>query len=486
MRTLLVQLNAIGDVVRATPVVEALRTRGDEVAVLTNESCLPVLAGLPLEALPNPRARIREALRLHRPSFEVVLDETADWLDGLAGRFDLVANLHGTAEAAAISGACRAPRRRGLVLWGREEADPWSEQRASAFAAGLPSPLDGTEVFALVAGVDPASCGAPRLALAAAEREAAAAALRALARPIVVLQASASSASRSLEAEEAAEVARALAAAHGASVVLSGAPEERRYLDAVARRAGAVAPWRPAGLREVAAALETADLVVTVDTWTSHAAAALGRPTLLLLKGSRVLPRGANPCLALVADGGADAARVARLAGRLLSGAPCAEVDAEDRGDLLARDGFGFRPLAPRAAPDEARAAMLGAAHLLGWEAFLRARDPAEPPSGLTPALAAERLVGRFDAASCAAAGAAAGEAADALRRFRDRLAGPDPEAALGAALRGLPPPLAAAVSIPGTALGRAAPPDAPGWLRNAAAELSAAIADAAEGLRRR
>lgn len=475
MRTLLVILDAIGDVIRATPVAEALRARGDDVTILANDRCLPVLEGLPFSLEENPRGRVREARGRGTP-LEILLEEAAAWLESLAGRWDLAVNVHGTAEAGAITGATGAPARRGLSIDGGERADPWTEWRASAAAAGWPRPLDATEIFALVAGLEPAACGPPVLVVSDRERAAAEAAWGA-GGPRIALQASAATASKSLSAAEAAAIGGALEKI--GRVALIGAPVEAAFLEEIGRRAPSIAV-RTSPLRESVGLLAAADLVVTVDTWAAHAAAALGRPCLLLLRRMRTVPRGRNPCLALLVDEAVRPDRVAALAGEIVAGGLGAAVEdlrPEERPFALARDGLDLRPIAPRRAPAEARAAALGAGHLIGWEAFVRARWPEEPPSGLDAATLRARLEARFDAASVDAARESAAEAAGRLRAHRERLAGPDAAAALQRAKDSLPADLAEAVSIPATALIRAAPADRVAWLRDAVADLSAGIA---------
>ena len=81
-------------------------------------------------------------------------------------------------------------------------------------------------------------------------------------------------------AERFAELARRLAGV-GTRCVVTGSEAERELVEEIAR-ASASAPWIGLPLREWAASLAAASLVVTNDSGTSHVAAAVGAPVLTI------------------------------------------------------------------------------------------------------------------------------------------------------------------------------------------------------------
>jgi len=100
-------------------------------------------------------------------------------------------------------------------------------------------------------------------------------------RPVVVLHVGANWPHKQWPSERFAALANRLSD-QGGSVVLTGGPEDRRVIEAILPRF-APRPVVLAGtttLRQLAACLERADLVVANDTGVLHIASALGRPTV--------------------------------------------------------------------------------------------------------------------------------------------------------------------------------------------------------------
>lgn len=103
--------------------------------------------------------------------------------------------------------------------------------------------------------------------------------------PIVALNISGSGTEKFFGVESYVEVARLLRAA-GITSVFGAAPGDAAFLEAIATGSGCPALPITRSLAEFAALLEHADLIVTPDTSIVHIAAALGKPTVVMVTSS--------------------------------------------------------------------------------------------------------------------------------------------------------------------------------------------------------
>jgi ADP-heptose:LPS heptosyltransferase len=257
----------IGDVLLATPVMRALRSRYETVVALTASAHRDVLAG-------NP-------------------DLTAVWLDegpfpALAGRiaearFDAAVVTWATLRAAALPFAGRVPERVGqsrrlysALFTRRVEVRSERGDHATHWTQIL---LD----YARALGCDVADA-TPVFAVPEAARGSLARLLRdeGVAEPYVVLHPTRgiAAARERWPVARLAELGRALRAANGAQLVVTGGAGDRPIAEAVAQGAGGISLGGKATLAEFGALAERALGVVAMDSGPMHLAAAAGAPTV--------------------------------------------------------------------------------------------------------------------------------------------------------------------------------------------------------------
>lgn len=144
----------------------------------------------------------------------------------------------------------------------------------------------------------PALDQSPRLSIPEDRRQAANALIAGVRRPLIALHVSGGRAIKQWPPERFAVVARHLVETRRATIVLTGAPDDRSLIDAVAKMlpAGSFIDVSSVGnLMTVAALLEEADVMLTGDTGPMHLAAAVGTPIVAVFGPSdprRYAPRG--------------------------------------------------------------------------------------------------------------------------------------------------------------------------------------------------
>ena len=271
-RLLVVLPNWVGETLFVTPFLRALRQGrpGDRISVLGRPLCREILQHhpavdqfIPLDAR-TPLGALRLLVRLRRGRFG-----TAFILRRSLSRTLLLA-LAGIPERIGFDHP-----KSGWLLTRRVPPPPAGAHKAFTYlrlleAVGLlapPGPYDYT--------------------VSAEERDAARRLLadqRADGRPVVVLHPGANWAHKRWATERFAALGERLAGATGARIVITGGPEDITLAQAVARRmrAPAAVLAGQTTVRELAACLEQARLVVSNDTGILHIAVALGRPTVAL------------------------------------------------------------------------------------------------------------------------------------------------------------------------------------------------------------
>ena len=282
-RILLIKPSALGDVVHALPVVATLKRRYPEIPLdwLIEEEAAPLLEGHPAvaEFVVSGRRRWQRQLK-HPSTIPGVLREIRAFARRIRRRYDAVLDLQGLLKSGVYVLAAHAPIRVGLAD-GREGATWVLTHRVPV----PPQPIHAVDRYlALAAAVDAAEVVREfTIPLAQKDLDAATAALAGLPRPVVVLHPAARWPTKLWENARWRALAAALGEA-GAGVVLTGAAAD----GAMARAIGeglAPAPRSLAGrvsLKELAAVLRSADLMITVDSGPMHIAAAVGTPVLAL------------------------------------------------------------------------------------------------------------------------------------------------------------------------------------------------------------
>lgn len=311
-RILLVKPSALGDVVHALPVVATLKRRYPRVPLdwLIEEEAAPLLAGHPgvADFVVSGRRRWQRELRRPRQAGAALREIRAFVGELRRRRYDVVLDLQGLMKSALYVAAAGAPLRVGLAD-GREGSRWVLTHRVPV----PPQPVHAVERYlALAAAVDAREVVRDfAIPVTASDREAVGAFLADVPRPCVVLHPAARWGTKLWEAERWRAVAGAMAAA-GRGVVFTGSAADAPLVAAIC--AGlAPAPRSLAGrlsLKHLAAVLELADLMITVDSGPMHLAAAMGTRVLALfgptdpartgpLGPGRVLqrPLPCSPCL---------------------------------------------------------------------------------------------------------------------------------------------------------------------------------------------
>ncbi|MDX2176379.1 MAG: glycosyltransferase family 9 protein [Candidatus Sumerlaeia bacterium] len=299
-RILIVRLSAIGDVLHALPVLDALRRALPEARIgwLVEETSAPFLEGHPqldtLYAIPRKRWRGRSFLRSFRG--EVVPYFRRVRADG----WDAALDLQGLAKSAMAARASGAPRRVAFAgALAREMSGLLATDRVA------PGPEEAHVVRKNLAllralGVEPPPDARGRLPLRPEERDKAAQSLRAAGwrgEPLAGLNLGAGWATKRWSPAAFAALGRLLRERHGLRPVVIWGPKEEAWRDeclaGLEGAEGFAAP--PTTLRELAAVVSLLDLFVGGDTGPTHLAALLDVPTVAVFGASDPLRNGPWP-----------------------------------------------------------------------------------------------------------------------------------------------------------------------------------------------
>lgn len=282
-RILLIKPSALGDVVHALPVVATLKRRYPEIPLdwLIEEEAAPLVEGHPAvaEFVVSGRRRWQRQLR-HPGAVPATLQEIRAFARKIRGRYDAVLDLQGLLKSALYVLAARGSIRVGLAD-GREGATWVLTHRVPV----PPHPVHAVERYlALAAAVDAAPVVRDfTIPVAPADVVVAEGVLAGLPRPIVVLHPAARWPTKLWEGARWRDLASALCR-DGAGVVVTGAAGDRAMAATIGEGLNP-APRSLAGrvsLKQLAAVLRSADLMITVDSGPMHIAAAVGTPVLAL------------------------------------------------------------------------------------------------------------------------------------------------------------------------------------------------------------
>jgi lipopolysaccharide heptosyltransferase II len=278
-RVCLIKPSALGDVVQALPVLNALRTRFPKahIAWLVNRAYAPLLKPIPIldEVIEFDRDILRGAGLSGALAFLTFLRELGD------RKFDLAIDLQGLFRSGLLSAATRARRRIGLQS---------AREGSFLFYTDLVDDVGGSSAaverywqIAEILGVGNVPKEFP-LSLTDAEKQEAASRLTGLPRPYLALQPGARWETKRWPAASFAAAASNVLRERGGSAIVLGGPGEEPIAAEVAKALGA--PFRnlagTTSLRLLAAVLEACDAVLTNDSGPMHLAAAVGTPTVSL------------------------------------------------------------------------------------------------------------------------------------------------------------------------------------------------------------
>ncbi len=287
---LIVRLSALGDVVMASPLVRALRARYPDarIAWLVQPEAASLLEAHPEldEVIVWPRGDWHALAR--RGRWRALAREVRAFARRLrAARFDLVLDLQGLAKSGALARLTRAPRRVGL---GSREGSRWL--MTEVVDAPPDDPRMGSEYrrLAEALGLDPADFD---MAVGLEEADRAFAdeliARHGLAAGYAALCPFTTRPQKHWREERWRELAGRLHAQTGLPSVMLGGPGDHEAAAAI--RAGAgdglVDATGATSLREAAALIARARLVVGVDTGLMHMGIAFGVPTVALFGSTR-------------------------------------------------------------------------------------------------------------------------------------------------------------------------------------------------------
>jgi lipopolysaccharide heptosyltransferase I len=283
-RILLVKPSALGDVVHSLPVVATLHRRYPMVLLdwLVEEEAAPLVQGHPAVTEVVVSGRRRWLRRLRRPSeIRATLREMGTFLGALRRRrYDAVLDLQGLFKSALYLLATGAPIRVGLAD-GREGA-PWVLTHRVPVPAQPVHAVD--RYLALAAAVDAQEIVREfTIPIQPHDLTVAENLLAICPRPRVVLHPAARWPTKLWEAKRWRRLAATLAA-EGASVILTGSTADEAVAGEIAQ--GMQPPLRSLvgrlSLKQLAAVLQSVDLMVTVDSGPMHIAAAMETPVLAL------------------------------------------------------------------------------------------------------------------------------------------------------------------------------------------------------------
>jgi len=295
---LVVQLHRLGDVLQSTPALQALRRSQPDASIsVLARSCFAE----PLRGNPSVDELIEwdaDAVIADSRDEDIPLSaqhaEIMQFADRLQrSRFDLAINLSNDMLSSMLVFLSGARETRGLTFLpsgGIQMPDPWTRYLFLVPTNRALNTINICDAFRGLAGAAHVP-GAMSLPFSQADRAAAGqilASANAGGAPLLVaMQPGASSASKRWPVERFAALANALARRHGARIVVVGSGAETplaQRLAALMDTPPVVASGRTS-LRQLAALLERCALLVSNDTATIHAAAAVGTPAIVLSFG---------------------------------------------------------------------------------------------------------------------------------------------------------------------------------------------------------
>jgi lipopolysaccharide heptosyltransferase II len=293
-RILLLRLERIGDLLMALPAIADVRALAPEARIdlAVGSWNVPLARAIPgvngIEPL-DARWLARGAGGLSVPA---LLRRAWRWRDR---QYDLAINFEPDIRSNLLLAASGARFTAGYFSGG---GGPVLD-RALEYDTRAHTTDNARALVAAVFGRRPAAVSPPALALPADLRRAAAARLPGhSAGPLVGVHVSGGRAIKQWDPARFAEVARRLSDRCGATIVLTGAPEDRPLVRTMAEALGQRAVVDVSGeleLPALAALLERLDLFVTGDTGPMHLAAAVGTPIVAVFGPSdpaRYAPRG--------------------------------------------------------------------------------------------------------------------------------------------------------------------------------------------------
>ncbi|MBX7165997.1 MAG: glycosyltransferase family 9 protein [Pirellulales bacterium] len=287
-RICLIKPSALGDVVQTLPLLAGLRARWPQAKItwVLHRGLVPLLEGQPgLDGIvPFDRQQLAD-----RPWASV----PALWRELRAGRFDLAIDVQGLLRSGAVTWATGAARRVGFAN-AREGASLAYTDLVAVPDVDLPA-VERYWLLAAALGCE----GAPRVtapSIPDSDRRAVVDLLHGLPRPWLAIHPGARWETKRWPPASFSQVADRAVREFGASIVLLGGPEETLLTAAVRQHLKTRHVVDLAGrttLKQLAAACDLADMLLSNDSGPMHLAAACSTPVLGVFTCTS--PRRAGP-----------------------------------------------------------------------------------------------------------------------------------------------------------------------------------------------
>jgi ADP-heptose:LPS heptosyltransferase len=285
MKILIIQPYRLGDVLQATPALQALKIKYKDVKIdfVVDSSCAGAIAGNPYVSrlIVLPRNSIRKSGA--RDIVAGFRELYAFMGEILQTRYDLAINYNFDAIGGILLKECAAAEKRGLIFSGGkfEMNDPWTKYLFAIITSRRYSFINISDIFKLIAGVGDIRSSL-YFKIKAGGRSAGKFLDFAFDRPVVTVQGFASRMERSLSAEQNTELISMLSKKY--NVALLGAKGEEHFMPGLKDTDSFRNLTGKTTLDELAGVIKSSSLLITPDTFAMHAAAAVGTKTAGIFK----------------------------------------------------------------------------------------------------------------------------------------------------------------------------------------------------------
>jgi len=294
-KILVVHFEAIGDVLRATPAIRGLKERypDSHLSFLTFPLCAEILENNPFidRIIVYDKRKYRRELLKRKTPLKDIFFEVKSFIKSLQQeKFDLVINLHSTPHSAILTSLIKAKEVRGHFFdeFGQSSfGDKWTYYLMLVTSStGIARSVSHEELYALTADVD-MSFKELFLNLTLEEKERAASLLKehkvTREDKLIAIHPGAGWPEKRWSEESFAKLAGSLLG-QGAKVVFLGSKWERGGVERILKQMEneAINLTGQTSLREMAAIIDQASLLISNDTCATHFAGALRTPSIIL------------------------------------------------------------------------------------------------------------------------------------------------------------------------------------------------------------
>ena len=285
MKILIIQPYRLGNVLQATPALQALKIKYGDVKIdfVVDSSCTGAIDGNPyvsrLIVLPRNSIRKSGAMDIVAGFRELY----AFMGEIFQTRYDLAVNYNFDTIGGILLNECKAVEKRGLLYRGGkfEMNDPWTKYLFAIITSRRYSFINISDIFKLIAGVGDIGSSL-YFKIKAGARAAEKFLDFAHDRPVVTVQGFASRLERSLSAGQNIELISILSKKY--NVALLGGRGEEHYMPGLKETDSFRNLTGKTTLDELVGVIKSSSLLITPDTFAMHAAAAIGTKTAAIFK----------------------------------------------------------------------------------------------------------------------------------------------------------------------------------------------------------